>query len=480
VFCRLPKAGWGVVAVVLVLSLLAGAAALPASAAGATPDELGLLRLCLEMIRAHYPREWSLNAVVESAAKGLVAGLGDPNSAYLNAQEYSSLMSGLSGGFGGLGIYIDDAADGYIVIIAPIRGTPADRAGLKPGDKIAEIDGVDIRYLGVNAVSRMLRGEPGTNVRVGIMRKGVQGLLRFELTRAWIEIDPVEYEMLEGGIGYISLSTFSGLAARRVDQAIAALKAEGALAIVLDLRNNGGGLLDQAIAIAHRFLLPGQTILSIARKTGLPQVTRAVGGHFVDLPVAVLVNGGTASASEILAGAIQDNGMGVIVGTRTYGKGSIQNIWRLTGSGGGGLKLTSAGYATPSGRLIDGRGLTPDELVTDAEAAAGAAARAEPVVPYLQWHRPIRHMRIGLDVLALQEVLIYLGEMSGGADGVYGLQWVRAVQRVQGEAGLPATGVVDAETAAALNSAASQRAAAQRGGADTQLERAVQLLRAGL
>ncbi|MDP2871826.1 MAG: S41 family peptidase [Bacillota bacterium] len=462
------RIAWGTLAMVLVLSLVSGAVALPGRAAGAAPDELGLLRLCLDYIKSHYPGQWDLGGLVEAAAKGLVSGLGDRHSAYLTAGEYERLITGLSGSFGGLGIYIDEGSDGYVVIIAPIRGTPADLAGLRAGDKIAEIDGRDVRYVGTSEASRMLRGEPGTKVTVGIIRQGVQGMLHFEITRAWIEINPVEFEMLTDGIGYIHLSTFSDQATRRLDQAVAALKAGGARAVVLDLRNNGGGLLDQAIGVAQRFLLPGQTILSVSRKVGGPQVTRAAGEHYMGLPVAVLVNGGTASASEILAGAIRDNGMGVIVGTPTYGKGSIQNIWRF--STGGGLKLTTAAYATPSGRPIEAHGLDPDELVQEADGL--------PEVPYLQWWRPIRYLRMGLDVLALQEVLIYLGEPPGTADGFYGLDSVRAVQALQSRSGLAATGVVDEQTAAALNRAALDRArAASR---DPQLERAIVLLKGAL
>lgn len=462
------RTAWCTLALVLVFSLLAGAVTLPTPAAGATPDELSLIQLCLEMIRAYYPGEWSLDRLVESAAKGLVSGLGDPHSAYLTAEEYSSLMSGLSGGFGGLGIYIDDSPDGYVTIISPIKGTPADQAGLKPGDKIAEVDSVDIRYWGVSAVSRMLRGEPGTKVTIGVIRQGVQGLLYFELTRAWIEINPVEYEMLEDGIGYIYLSTFNELATFRADQAIAALKAQGARAIVLDLRNNGGGLLDQAITIAERFIRNGQTVLSISRKTGNPEVIRATSNNYLNLPVAVLVNEGTASASEILAGAIRDNGMGTIIGTTTYGKGSIQNVWAFTN--GGGLKLTTAEYFTPSGGRIRDYGIVPDEIVKPEDYSL--------LIPYLAWYRPIRHLRVGLDVLELEEVLHYLGELRETPDGVYGMVSLEAVKRVQARSGLKVTGVVDEATADALNTAAYAKAEADY--RDVQLERAVELLKKGL
>lgn len=454
----------GLVAV-LALALVAAGLSAPAPAAGAASYDFSLLELCLNLIRNYYPGEYSIDRLMEGAAKGLVQALGDPYSDYLTASEYQSLMTGLAGAFGGLGIYIDTSPDGYVVIIAPIKGTPADLAGLRPGDKIATVDGEDFRYTEINAASRRLRGEPGTKVTLGIIRLGVSGLLQFELTRAWIEVDPVESEMLDSDTGYIHLSTFSETATARIDQAIAELRAAGAKGVVLDLRNNGGGLLNQAIFIADRFLTTGQVVLSVHTKTGEPDVYRATGNRYLGLPVVVLVNEGTASASEILAGAIGDNGMGTIVGTTTYGKGAIQNVWGITT--GGGLKLTTAQYLLPSGVALQGRGITPDEVV---------AEDLDQVAPQLAWYRVIRHMRVGLDVLELQEALIFLGYGGSPADGVYGMRWVEAVKGFQRDHGLYQTGEVNEKTASALNRAAAEHLAATA--ADAQLERAVEILRA--
>ena len=455
-------------AVLLALALVAGALVTPTAAAGASAYDLSLLELCLSFIQTYFPGEYSLPHLLESAAKGLVQGLGDPYSDYLTAPEYNSLITGLSGAFGGLGIYIDLGADGYTVIIAPIKGTPADLAGLRAGDKIATIDGEDVRNWELNAVSNRLRGDPGTKVTVGIIRAGAAGLLTIELTRAWIEINPVEYELLADGIGYIHLASFSDNATAKIDLAIADLKAQGARGLVLDLRNNGGGYLDESITIADRFLTGGQTVLSIKRKTGEPEVRLATGAKYVGLPVVVLVNQGTASASEILAGAIQDNSMGEIVGVTTYGKGAIQNVWRF--ASGAGLRLTTAGYYTPSGRALQGLGINPDVVVAD-EAL-------EAVLPSLAWYRPIRHMRVGLDVLELENVLKFLDLLPDVADGVYGLSSVEAVRAFQRSEQLIVTGVVNEITAQRLNEAVTEHLSATVG--DAQLKAALAVLKGKL
>lgn len=455
-----------VVALVAV-ALVAGALVAPAPARGEALTDWSLLELLLGLVRDYYPGEFSIDVLLEGAAKGMMRALGDPYSDYLTPLEYEQLMTGLTGGFGGLGIYIDSDADGYIVIIAPIRNSPAERAGLRSGDRIVSADGEDLRHMDVSSAASRLRGEPGTVVRLEVMRQGVPGLLEFEIQREWIEIDPVEYRMLDDGIGYLGLSTFNEAAVAEVDRALANLRAQGAVGIVLDLRNNGGGLLAQAIEIAERFVRPGQLILSVHSRAALPERVLARPGRYAGLPVVVLVNRGTASAAEILAGAIAGNNMGPVVGTQTYGKGAIQNIWAL--ENGGAVKLTTARYATPDGQLLEGTGITPDELVEP--------GGEHEYIPQLDWYRPIRHMRVGLDVLELQDVLVFLGYSAGTPDGIFGRSWVQVLRRFQQDQGLPVTGEVREDTADALNAAVADLVAARP---DVQLERAVEVLRARL
>lgn len=451
----------GILCIITVVAIV-GTMLTPASAAGATTRDFSLLDLCLNFIEHYYPGSYNAQSLMEAAAKGLVDGLGDPYSEYLNADEYQALMSSLGGSFGGLGIYIDLSDDGYIVIIAPIKGTPADRAGLKPGDKIATVDGKDFRGIDANTASQRLRGEPGTQVKLGIIRAGVPGIMEFVLERALIEVNPVEYELLHGKIGYIQLTTFNENATQKLDLAIAQLKAAGATSFILDLRNNGGGLLAQALMIASRFLRTNQVILSVKGVSGEPQVYNADGVSYIGLPLVVLVNGGTASASEIVAGAIKDNGTGQIVGTTTYGKGAIQNVWKF--SNGGGLRLTTAHYYTPNGTALDGHGIVPQHYVTDVTTNSA--------VPFIDWYRDIRHMRVGLDVLALEQVLMFLGLITE-ADGVYGLPSVNAIKTFQAQHNISVTGVVDSGTASLLNQAAQEHLT---GGIDPQLDKALEIL----
>lgn len=457
---RRPRAA--ALVIVVLIAVLASGMLLPSAAAGAATYDLSLLELILNYITRYYAGPYNITKLIEGAAAGMVNALGDPYSQYLTPDAYNALMSTLEGRFGGLGIYIDVANDGYIVIIAPIKGTPADRAGLRAGDKIATVDGTDIRGFDISIAQKMLRGEPGTKVKLGIIRPGVAGMIELEITREIIEIDPVESKMLVGGVGYIALTSFNENSTSRMDEAIAELKQAGARALVLDLRNNGGGLLGQAITLASRFLREGQTILSVQSKTGAPQSYTVQGSLYVEMPLVVLVNQGTASASEILAGAIQDNGTGVVVGAQTYGKGAIQNVWRF--SNGGGLRLTTAHYYTPSGAALDGKGITPQYVVDD-PASSGQ-------VPFFNWYRPIRHMRVGLDVLELEEVLQFLG-LTYEADGVYGMSSVNAVKRFQQQNGILHDGIVNEDTAQALNRAVNDLIS---GDADPQLDKALELL----
>ncbi len=455
------KALGGLLCILTAVAII-GTMITPSAASGATTRDFSLLDLCLNFIERYYPGTFSMETLFEGAAKGLVDGLGDPYSEYLTPEEYQALMSSLGGSFGGLGIYIDSSDDGYIVIIAPIKGTPADKAGLKAGDKIATVDGQDFRGIDTNTASDRLRGEPGTSVKLGIIRAGVPGIIEFVVERALIEVNPVEYELLAGEVGYIQLTTFNENATEKLDAAVTALRAAGAKSIILDLRNNGGGLLNQALSIASRFVRKNQTILSIASKSGTPQVYTSDGTGYIGLPLAVIVNGGTASASEIVAGAIKDNATGQIVGTTTYGKGAIQNVWKFTN--GGGLRLTTAHYYTPSGTALDGNGIVPQYVVEDTITTSGA--------PFLNWYREIRHMRVGLDVLELEKVLMFLG-IGTEADGVYGLPSVNAVKTFQMSQRIAATGVVDNATAALLNQAAQEH---MQTGYDPQLEKALELL----
>jgi carboxyl-terminal processing protease len=308
--------------------------------------------------------------LLEGSIKGLVAEL-DPHSAYLAAEDYSIFQADTEGHFGGIGVEVD-FGDEYITIIAPIEGSPAALSGIQPGDRVLAIDNQAVRGKGAPDLVRMMRGEPGTKVLLTIRRKGQDKLLYFRLTRQIINVASVASKSLKGNVGYLRIKTFqTGTHAELLDN-VKKLKeaARGELAgLVLDMRNNPGGLVNEATAVADEFL-SGGVIFTTRRRGQIVDDLRADElGALRRGPVVVLVNEYSASAAELVAGALQDNKRAPVVGAPTFGKGSVQTIVDLPG--GAGLRLTTLRYYTPSGRPIQAQGVKPDVLVGGASAALG-------------------------------------------------------------------------------------------------------------
>lgn len=291
-------------------------------------------------------------------------GLLDPHSAYLNAEEYKELMVATQGVFGGLGIELTLDA-GRLRVVAPIDDTPASRAGIQPGDYIDLIDGLPTRGMSLTDVVKKMRGEPNTSVTLGLARDGIAGLLSVSITRAVIKVQSVKAKMLDDGYGYVRVTQFLEKTDERLLETLNHLAKERPLAgVILDLRNDPGGLLKTAAGVASLFIAPGQLVVSIdGRGVGAKQrvSTTALAAEapawLKSVPVVVLVNRGSASASEIVAGALQDYQRAVVIGERTFGKGSVQTIFPLEA---GAVKLTTAKYFTPHGRSIQGGGIVPD------------------------------------------------------------------------------------------------------------------------
>lgn len=339
-------------------------------------DELPEQRLidsAIEGVRAKNPAPGSMSAasLVEAALDAMTASL-DPHSAYLNPEELRESEMVTSGEFGGLGIQVTQE-EGRIKVISPIEGTPADRAGLKPGDIITAIDGKPLEGMSLRDAVNAMRGEPGSRIKLGIEREK-DPPFDVMITRAVITIEPLRWR-LEGNIGYLRIVSFNEKVADGVETAIAEMKrnTNGKLqGLVIDLRNNPGGLLDQSLAVSDEFLESG-TIVSIrGRELGSDRTFRAERGDLVEgLPIVVLINAGSASASEIVAGALQDHQRATVIGTRSFGKGSVQTVMRLPVEGA--LKLTTALYYTPSGEAIQARGVVPDVTLTGADDGSDPA-----------------------------------------------------------------------------------------------------------
>jgi carboxyl-terminal processing protease len=341
-----------------------------ASASSATPR---LYEQVLARIRNDYIDSISVDEMHRRAAFGLVKELDDAYSALLEPERITRLRESTTGQYAGIGVEID-MRDGYVTVIAPLAGTPADSAGIVPGDRIVSVDGRATHGLTMEEVEQAMRGAAGSTVRLGVERgAGTAGDvedLTFTLRRRTIRYHPVQRsELLPGAVGYVRLATFSEQAARELRVAIDALRSRGAKSLILDLRENPGGLLEQGIEVAELFLDPGQTVASTkGRMRDANDVfTDRTRQYWPDLPVVALIDSGTASAAEIVAGALQDNERAVIVGSPSYGKGSAQSLFPLTREHL--LKLTTARWFTPKGRTIERDstrgGISPDIAVRD-------------------------------------------------------------------------------------------------------------------
>ncbi|MDX1465497.1 MAG: S41 family peptidase [Halomonas sp.] len=352
------------VSVLLPIALLA-MAPLPAAAQSApeTGDDLPVAEIqafaeVFERIKRAYVEEVEDEDLLRNAMRGMLSEL-DPHSAYLDSEEFESLRESTQGEFGGVGIEVG-MEEGQLTVITPIDDTPASRAGLRSRDRILRIDDTPTDRLSLQEAVNLMRGEPGTRLRLTILHQDENAPQEVTLTREIIRTRSVKHELLEPGYGYLRVSQFQSRTGQQVDEALASLTQDGPLdGLVLDLRNNPGGVLQAAVDVADAFLDGGLIVytegrladsamrFSAGRETAAPEV-----------PLVVLINGGSASAAEIVAGALQDQRRGVVMGTQSFGKGSVQQIMSLGNDEG--LKLTTALYFTPDGRSIQAQGIAPD------------------------------------------------------------------------------------------------------------------------
>ena len=314
-------------------------------------------------IKRDYVVETDDKELIENAIRGMLTGL-DPHSAYLDEKEFQELQIGTSGEFGGLGIEVG-MEDGFVKVIAPIDDTPAQRAGVKAGDLIIRLDDTPVKGMTLGDAVNMMRGRKGTSITLTIVREGVDRPLQISIVRDIIQVKSVKSRMLDPGYGYLRITNFQSRTTRDLIDAVDALKAEagGELrGVVLDLRNNPGGVLNGAVGVSDAFLEEGLIVYTEGRIADSKLRYSASPGDVLEgAPLVVLVNEGSASASEIVAGALQDHHRAIIMGSRTFGKGSVQTILQLTHDTA--VKLTTARYYTPSGRSIQAEGISPDIAV---------------------------------------------------------------------------------------------------------------------
>ena len=367
-------------ALLLILTLsLGGGVASKGNDTAATYENLRLFTEVLSIVQSQYVDEVAPKDIIYNAIKGTLRGL-DPHSSFLDPEMYREMQVETSGSFGGLGIEIT-LRDDVLTVVAPIEGTPAYRAGIQPGDRILKIEGLTTKDMQLSDAVKRMRGKPGSKITISIVREGWSEPKDFFITREQIRVQSVRANQLEPGIEYIRLRQFQEQTANDLETSLDKYVKEGKIqGLVLDLRNNPGGLLTSAVEVTEKFLESGKLVVYTEGRVRNQNMRFSSNAKrvFSDFPIVVLVNQGSASASEIVAGALQDWGRAVVIGTQSFGKGSVQTIIPL--SDGSGLRLTTAKYFTPKGRSIHGKGITPD-IIVEVPKPAPVAAGADAPVP---------------------------------------------------------------------------------------------------
>ena len=354
----------GAVALVVVTFLLTAGGALYLFSQ-VVPDTTGAVKLmrAMDVVRTRYIEPVSTETLMNGAIQGMVKSLNDPYSIYMDAKMYRDFRMETEGSFSGVGIVIS-VKDKQLTVVSPIEGTPGEKAGIRSGDQIIKIDGKETKDMALDEAVGKIRGKEGTDVTLTLRR--ADNVKDYKLTRANIEIKTVSSRMLPEKIAVIRLSMFNEKTAAEFYKQYEAMEAQGMKATILDLRDNPGGLLDSSVKVSNK-LVPKGTVVSVVTRDGQTEVHRS-NLDKIKYPLAVLINGGSASASEIVAGAVQDTGAGTLIGVKTFGKGSVQSILKLSNDTA--IKLTIAKYATPKERFINGIGIEPDIKVENPEPKA--------------------------------------------------------------------------------------------------------------
>ncbi len=324
--------------------------------------ELELFTKALSHVERDYAEVPDNKKLVYGAIRGMLATL-DPHSIFMSPELYKEIKVDTQGWFGGVGIEIT-VKDGHLIVVAPIEGSPAERAGIQPGDTITKIDGTPVKGLSLTETVQKMRGAKGTKMVLTISRNGTSAPKEVTVLRDIIHIKSVRSETLEDGYGYVRINSFQEGTSKELEKALKALEKKsdtGLQGLVIDLRNNPGGLLEEAVSISDKFLTQGTIVSTSSRGKEIDRRVATVEGTHPHYPVVILVNRGSASASEIVAAALQENKRAVLMGTKTFGKGSVQTIFEL--GGGSAIKLTIAKYFTPKGKSIHGKGIQPDIII---------------------------------------------------------------------------------------------------------------------
>ncbi|KOY83717.1 S41 family peptidase [Lysinibacillus macroides] len=413
-----------------------------------------------DLLKNKYYQDIDDEKVVDGAINGMFDALGDPYSDFMVKEEAEQFNTGLSSSFQGIGAEIQER-NGYITVVSPIKNSPAEKAGLLPKDIILTVDGKSIQGFSATEAVALIRGEKGTPVKLTVKRGENTEPIQMTIVRDDIPVETVYGELLDGNIAHIQITSFSEDTAKELETILAEYEGKGMKGIVLDLRQNPGGYLNAAEAISNLFVPEGKAIVQVQEKGEEPQIINATGGKKYNLPVTVLVDGGSASASEILAGALKESVGAKVVGETSFGKGTVQNVAPLRD--GSNLKFTTGKWLTPNGNWINEKGIEPDVKVAYPSYAS---------LPYLNASLEMKEGMQSESIKAAEEMLQVLGYEPGEVDGIFDNNTQRAIEELQTANNLEQTGILTGNTTYALMDALRAKMKAD----DPQLLKAKELL----
>lgn len=405
-----------------------------------TGEELKQLNTVIDLLETQYVSEVEREDLIDGAISGMMNALGDPYSVYMEKEVANQFSQSIEGSFSGIGAEVS-LENGQVVVVSPIKGSPAERGGLLAKDVILSVNGESLSGLTLQEAVNVIRGEKGTKAKLEVIREGQAKPITVVLIRDDIDIETVYSSIDEQGIGVIEITQFSVNTAERFAEELAALEQKGLKGLVIDVRNNPGGVLQDVVEIAQLMMKEGSVVVQVEDRNGKRDKTYAKGGEKKDYPIVVLTNGGSASASEILAGALQEGAGATVVGQQTYGKGTVQVSFNQLFEDGGLIKMTIAKWLTPKGNWINEKGVTPDIVVEP--PAIYSVAR-------LHLTESLKEDMLNEQIASAQIMLQTLGYGVDRTDGYFSAMTTKAVKQLQQDYSIPVTGIIDEATAAKL------------------------------
>ncbi|MNM62892.1 Carboxy-terminal processing protease CtpB precursor [compost metagenome] len=427
-------------------------------------SDIKKIETALELVKKNYVEDVDQSKLVNGAIDGMMNALGDPFSSYMGPETAQQFSEQIEGSFTGIGAEVS-MENGNVVVVSPIKGSPAEKAGIKPKDILLSVNGESFEGLSLNEAVTKIRGPKGTEAKVKVKRAGSATTLEYKIIRDDIALETVYARMEQGGVGVIEVTEFSMNTADRFEKELAALEQQGMKGLVIDVRNNPGGVLPIVIEMAQQFVPKGKAIVLVEDKNKRREGTLSKGGG-KSYPVAVVTNKGSASASEILAGALQESAGAKLIGEATYGKGTVQTSFTQELGDGSLLKVTIAKWLTPNGEWIHKKGIEPDVAVSQPDYFSVAPINKE---------KTYKYDTLGDDIKSAQIMLSGLGYDPGRKDGYFGKGTENAIKKFQADNKLEATGILDVKTAEALESSLIKQIQDKKN--DNQMNRAIEEIR---